>query len=114
MDINTITLFYFTCPDTETAQDLCTLLLERSLIACANIVNNLSTFSWNNKIENSKEVTVIAKTSNALTKEVEKLLLEKHPYQNPCILNFSVQSKYSYYEYIEQTTKKRATKKENN
>lgn len=108
MDATTITLFYFTCPNIESAQKICKLLLEDSLIACANIINNLSTFSWNNHIENSSEVTVIAKTLNQYSKEVTTMIQKQHPYQNPCILNYAVNATFSYYQYVEETLSRKA------
>lgn len=105
MEVSTITLFYFTCSDIKTAQNLSIFLLENSLIACSNIIGGLSIFSWNNKIEHSNEVTVVAKTANHCAQEVEQILQNKHPYQNPCILRFTVRANLSYLEFIEQAVK---------
>lgn len=98
---DTITIFYFTCSNIESAQEVTNLLIEKSLIGCANIINSLSIFSWNNKIENSNEVTVIAKTANNCAVQVERFLQESHEYQIPCILHFNVKANSAYKEYLE-------------
>ena len=59
-------------------------LLEAKLIACANIIPQVrSLYSWNGKIEDSKEQLVIIKTTQEQIPELKKALLSNHPYDTP-------------------------------
>ena len=63
-----------------------TLLKER-LIACANIIDPVSSFFWwNKKIEEEKEVLVIMKSHNELFNKLSKIIKDLHSYHVPEIL----------------------------
>jgi periplasmic divalent cation tolerance protein len=73
-----------TAPDLKTARALAKAALQKKLIACANLVPKIeSHFWWKNKIESSVEVLLILKTTKVKLAALEKLILEKHPYDTP-------------------------------
>ena len=56
--------FYITCANTKEAKKISSVLVKKKLIACANIFNNIqSVFSWKNKVNFSKEVIIMGKTT---------------------------------------------------
>ena len=58
--------------------------LEAGLIACANLFPRVeSHYWWQGKIETSAEVLLILKTKTVRLAALEKLILEKHPYDTP-------------------------------
>jgi len=58
--------------------------LSERLVACANLIPKIeSHYWWQGRIESSTEVLVIFKTTKAKLKALEKLVLEKHPYDIP-------------------------------
>ena len=58
--------------------------LEARLIACANLFPRVeSHYWWQGKIETSAEVLLILKTKTVRLAALEKLILEKHPYDTP-------------------------------
>ncbi len=62
-------------------------LLEERLIACANIMDPVSSFFWwQGKIEEEKEVLVIMKSHETLFKKLSKRVMELHSYDTPEIL----------------------------
>jgi periplasmic divalent cation tolerance protein len=70
----------------ETVRMVRTLLEER-LIACANIMDPVSSFFWwQGKIEEEKEVLVIMKSHETLFKKLSKRVMELHSYDTPEIL----------------------------
>ncbi|TET24839.1 MAG: divalent-cation tolerance protein CutA [Candidatus Bathyarchaeum sp.] len=70
----------------ETVRIVRTLLEER-LIACANIMDPVSSFFWwQGKIEEEKEVLVIMKSHETLFKKLSKRVMELHSYDTPEIL----------------------------
>ncbi|MCS5709533.1 divalent-cation tolerance protein CutA [Candidatus Berkiella cookevillensis] len=77
-------VIYCTCPNQETAENLSALLLEKRLVACLNIVPNLSShYIWQGKITKGEELLLVMKTKTSKLTQVEGLILEVHPYEFP-------------------------------
>src|ERR1017187_11001894 len=73
-----------TAPDLKAARALANAALSARLIACANLVPKIeSHYRWQGKIESSAEVLLILKTRKSRLAALEKLILAKHPYDNP-------------------------------
>lgn len=99
--MNRIVQLYVPCESQESAQDMVTKLLEKKLIACANIVEAKSAYHWQGNIEMSKEYVALIKTSvgkktRAIT-QIEKL----HTYDTPCIIAKNVECNSSYYKWMQ-------------
>ncbi|GAB4326407.1 MAG: divalent-cation tolerance protein CutA [Candidatus Sumerlaeia bacterium] len=93
---------YITNPDQETAVRVARHLLERRLIACANIHPITSLYWWQGKIEEGGEVVLIAKTMperfEAVRREVEAI----HPYSVPCIVEIDANANESWFTWLRQ------------
>lgn len=77
-------LAFVTAPDLKTARTLSKSALEARLVACANLIPKIeSHYWWQGKLESSAEVLIIFKTTKAKLKALEKLIVEKHPYDTP-------------------------------
>lgn len=84
-------IFYVTCPDTETAESLGLKLLEAKLIACTNVISGMkSQYWWEGKIEIASEVVLILKGRSSHKSEIETLLKAHHPYENPCFIQVEI------------------------
>ncbi len=71
----------------EEAVRIVRALLEERLIACANIMDHVSSFFWwQGKIEEEKEVLVIMKSHESLFKKLSQRVMELHSYDTPEIL----------------------------
>ena len=69
------------------AQKIAQNLLNRRLIACANIYGPIeSHFWWQNKIEKAKEFLVLMKSHQKLFTKLSKAIKEMHSYEVPEIL----------------------------
>lgn len=78
---------YTTTSSLSEAQGISDLLLEKKLIACANILSAIeSRYRWKGKVSKSKEVAVVFKTRTSLFKKIEKEILRLHSYECPCII----------------------------
>jgi periplasmic divalent cation tolerance protein len=87
-----------TCPDAETAQRLATILIERRLAACVNILPGVtSVYRWQGKITQDSEVLLLAKTRIDRYQEVETALVEHHPYELPEVVAVSLKQGLSDY-----------------
>ncbi len=81
---------YTTTSSLSEAQEISDLLLEKKLIACANIFPAIeSRYRWKGKVCKSKEFAVIFKTRSSLYKKIEKEIQRIHSYEVPCIVKIS-------------------------
>jgi periplasmic divalent cation tolerance protein len=77
-------LVLVTAPDLKTARRLARAALQARLIACANLVPKIeSHYWWQNKLERGTEVLMLLKTTSARMKQLEQLVLDRHPYDTP-------------------------------
>jgi periplasmic divalent cation tolerance protein len=73
-----------TFPDSGQARQIGTLLVEKQLAACVNLIPAVeSIYRWEGKIETAAEVLAIFKTTAAAFPAFEQLLTELHPYDVP-------------------------------
>ena len=76
-----------TAPNMQEAKKIVRTLLEERLIACANILDSVSSlFWWQGKIEEENEVLVFMKSHENLFKKLSKRVTELHSYDVPEIL----------------------------
>ena len=60
-----IKFFYITAPNTKEAVQISKKLLDKKLIACANVISNVNSyFVWKNKVQNSREIIICGKTTS--------------------------------------------------
>lgn len=80
-------LIYTPLPDAETARAISRVLLEEKLIACANIVGEVeAVFAWEGRVDTSKEVAVLFKTTSDVIDPAVARLGALHPYSTPAII----------------------------
>lgn len=85
--MNEVLLVIVTFPDLEKARQIGTLLVEKQLAACVNLLPGLeSIYRWQGAIEQAVEVLALFKTSRAAFPLFEQALAEVHPYEVPEIL----------------------------
>jgi len=66
------------------ARGLAKAALRARLVACANLIPKIeSHYWWQGKMESSAEILMVFKTTQAKLKALEKLIVEKHPYDTP-------------------------------
>jgi periplasmic divalent cation tolerance protein len=95
---------YITTKDFDEARGLARHLLEKKLIACANIFPVRSLFWWENRIEECNEFVVIAKTKAEKFKELKEEILRVHSYELPCVCSFVVEEGLrGFLDWIEQS-----------
>lgn len=69
------------------AERLARLLLEKKLIACAQILGpTQSLYWWQREIVEASEVLLAMKTDRSLFPRIEQLIKAEHPYQVPEIV----------------------------
>ena len=73
-------------PDKDTAQLIAKQLIEKKLIACAQISAIESMYQWQGQLENSQEYLMQAKTIHTLWKAIQDHVKVSHPYDVPEII----------------------------
>jgi len=69
------------------AERLANALVERRLAACVQIVGPIqSTYRWQGQIETAEEWLCLIKTRRELWEEVQRAIIELHPYETPEII----------------------------
>jgi periplasmic divalent cation tolerance protein len=70
----------------KNAQEISHQLLQKKLCACTHILHSLSSYSWNQQIfEFEDEFVLEIKTIHLFFPQIEKLILQTHPYELPGI-----------------------------
>jgi periplasmic divalent cation tolerance protein len=76
----------------EEAKSIGQMLVVQNLAACVNLLENMtSIYKWEEKLEESKEVIMIAKTSKTLMPKLIETVNSLHSYDCPCILELPIQ-----------------------
>jgi len=80
-----------TAKDKAEAEHIAQGLLEEKLIACANILEGVtSLFWWEGKIDRAQEVLLILKTKKGLFSKLKQSVKKRHSYDVPEIIALSI------------------------
>lgn len=98
-------IIYITYPNLKEAKQVSNVLLKERLIACVNYFPIESAYWWRGKIENTKEIVSLVKTTKANWTKVKKEVEKLHPYKTPCIIKIEVEANKSFADWIVKETK---------
>lgn len=86
-------LVFTTCPTRSIAQKLAQQIISKKLAACAQISSAIeSHYVWKGRRTKTKEFSVCFKTTVKNGKQLEKAILEIHPYEVPEIISLKAHS----------------------
>ncbi|RKY82406.1 divalent-cation tolerance protein CutA [candidate division KSB1 bacterium] len=86
-----INLIYITTGSMDEARTIGKDLVSSRLAACVNIIDNMnSMYWWEGKIQDDREVILIAKTREALVPELIEKVKSIHSYDCPCIVSLPI------------------------
>ena len=100
-----IKFFYITASNRKEAELIAKKLLDKKLIACANVISNVNSyFVWKNKVQNSKEIIICGKTTSKNQTKIIKAVKSIHSYSVPCIIFFDIKNgNKDFLKWIEQS-----------
>ena len=82
-----IIVIYCTVPNKKIANDITKILMKHKLAACVSMIENVkSTFSWEGKVEKSKEILMMIKTRRTNYGKIKLVIEDIHPYFVPEIV----------------------------
>jgi len=100
-----IKFFYITAPNKKEAGKIAKKLLDKKLIACANVISNVNSyFVWKNKTQDSKEIIICGKTTSKNQKKIVNIVKSLHSYSVPCVIFFDIKNgNKDFLKWIEQS-----------
>lgn len=100
-------VIFITCVNLREAKKISGKLLDKKLVACANIVNGVSSrYWWKGKIEKSDEVMLIMKSMRPLFKSIVSEVKKLHSYSVPEIIALPIISgNPDYLKWIKMSCK---------
>jgi periplasmic divalent cation tolerance protein len=97
-----ITIVYIPTPNAAEAGLLVNILLEKKLIACANVVDSNSSYMWDGVLTNENELIIIAKTIPELSGEVMNVVEANHPYDIAAVIMWEAECNKKYYDWVKE------------
>lgn len=94
-----------TCRDEEEARKISMHLVKNRLAACTNMFPIRSMYWWKDKIEETEEYAVIAKTIDENYEKIKKEIKKIHSYEVPCIMKINADVNEEYGNWIKKETK---------
>ena len=83
---------YITCASPVEAENIGTVLVERRLAACVNILGGMrSLYWWEGKVERGSEAVLIAKTRRELVDDLTEAVKAMHGYEVPCVVALDIE-----------------------
>lgn len=87
-----------TLPSREQALELARSLVERRLVACAQLSDIESLYLWNGQLQQEPEVRLTLKATEHRYGAIEAAILERHPYDLPAIHAYRLDRLHAPYE----------------
>lgn len=99
---NEISVFYITVPNDTQAEKIIRCLLEKKLIACAQIIKAESFYFSSAMIQKDGEYVIIAKTLREYESAASVFVKKIHSYEIPCILSNRWTVNEEYYTWAQK------------
>ncbi len=93
---------YVTASSRQECRFIAKRLLEKKLIACANVFPAESIYRWENKTRQEAEHIMILKTRREKVKRIREEIGQVHSYAVSCITEISVEPNEAYAKWLEQ------------
>jgi periplasmic divalent cation tolerance protein len=105
---NATVLILWTCATLEEARRICHELVEKRLVACANLIPHVeSIYLWEDKVENGNEVKVFLKTLDTHFENVKEHIQKNCTYDVPEVSKIVIDSgNPDYFQWVEKTVGK--------
>ena len=97
---NQLQIIETTVATEEKAQSIAKTLLDKRIIACANISQIQSIYNWGNKEQQETEFKISIKTTTEMKESCLKTLKELHPYRIPMILSKEIECNEEYINWV--------------
>ena len=93
-------LIYCPCKNENEARNIASVLVEKKLIACANVFASASFYTWKGKREETNEWVLMAKTTSLKAKKVVVEIKKIHSYECPAIIVFPAKANKEFEKWV--------------
>ena len=91
MEKQELSWVYMTSGSLDEARRIGKILVEKKLAACINVIEGMrSLYQWEGKLQEDREIVMVAKTRHELVPELTRTVQLLHSYECPCILELPV------------------------
>lgn len=99
-------ILYVTASNGDEAEKISQALLEERLVACVNILGNITShYWWKGEIRTGNEVLLIAKTMDTLVARSVEKVKSIHSYECPCIVSLPISGgNPAFLKWLEEET----------
>ena len=100
-------IIFVTCGSLKEARRIARALVEERVAACVNIIGSSveSIYRWKGRIESTREVLMIIKTSRGRFGALQKIVQRMHSYQSPEMIALPVaRGSRDYLDWITECT----------
>ena len=99
-----VVIIYIIVDSAEEADEIGVSLVNNKLVACVNIIPQISSiYQWKGQVERGSETLIFAKTVWGKVDAVIRMVTEIHSYEVPCIEVIEVQGGYTgYLDYVKK------------
>ena len=85
-------LVYVTVKDEDEGVSIAQKVVDKRLAACANLYPKIkSVFKYQNQIQTQEEAVLLLKTTVQAYVELERIIIEIHSYDDPCVLKIPIE-----------------------
>jgi periplasmic divalent cation tolerance protein len=104
---NDAVLVMITCSSDKEADRIADMLVDKKLSACASVMSGYrSKFRWKGRVEEQKEILIMAKTSRSKFAAVDKEVRRLHSYEVPEIIAVPIiEGSKNYLKWIADSLK---------
>jgi len=82
-----VVIGYVTFKNKTEAKKICSYLIQKKIIACANIFpSHTALYEWKGKSIISQETAAIIKTKKTNLKKAQQVICQMHSYDVPCVV----------------------------
>lgn len=98
-----------TTPGRSESEKIAEVLLEKQLIACANVLDSVqSLFSWDGAMQNEKENLMVIKSHAGHFEAIEAIVNDLHPYDVPELIALPIlKGNKAYMEWLRESVNKK-------
>ena len=94
-------ILYTTWPDAEMAEAVARAAIEAGSCACVNIGLPIrSIYRWQGAVETATETPALFKTAASKAEALKAFILERHPYDLPCVVALPIAAEGSHPAYL--------------
>ena len=100
-------MIYMTASGPEEARRIARALVEERLVACVNMLGGIeSIYRWQGRVEEAKEVAMVAKTADDRVPALIERVKALHSYDTPCIVALPIaDGAASFLEWVRSETR---------